>query len=374
MRKIISLCLTVLFATVIINALMIVAYATEGKANYNQETPISVSEYARNTLPNYMSALNKSGIDIEISQPYPVYSQNGIINGKCIFLVFQKDSMIGLLNVAFGNGDFCSTYEACNYKDVDISLQRKEQIAFYTSNDNFVLLANDTYTILNHAANAISPSINRFNIEKTSITLNKIDIENRLYLSSPATYNIQIDTPYVSNDTVINLNGDSRGLCWAAAVASKVMQAGLSTSSLTAYSVYSKCVREYKSEGGYNASIPQGNTAWIKKAYELYGLTTSAYSSLSATTVVSKLQNDQTIHLRMVDYGNSDNEMATADPIRHSVILYGISGTTQNGGIYFILDSNNNGMILSSYSSGGSAFTYSPSYADHSYSLYKAIY
>lgn len=272
----------------------------------------SLIEYLNTVLPVYIADVAENGWDITYSDPIPVSE------GVNHYVVFQSDSILGMLTVGELDGKYTSSFDANDEKDV---LFQKLQIAYEMGETVSTRMVNGVETVVSDDSSALYSKSGYVQLDKTNA------LKSTASSSGSCLYYKQLNTTVVKNST----NKDNgQGLCWLASV-------------LTKYNY------EYNNNVpvGYllNAlkqkygAIPVGTPTWILRAYSYYygnNVIKRIDGMMTYSEITQKLQNDMPIHvsLRGVDTSNEE--------VGHGVVLSGIK--IYNGySLYYIDDPNKTG-------------------------------
>ncbi len=314
-----------------------------------------MTQYVIDILPQHLQIQNKTVLNLKISNAFNLNSFENSSIERYLYWVFDENSVIGNIIVTVNNGLYSSTFELCENKYITTAMTEKIPVAFVSSNGNFLMISNSSEIIINSSFDATTPIISRNNIDFDVIVLQSIN-NNCLSVATTSFY-YNTDTPHVDNMTI-----NSKGACWAACVASKVMNEGV-YKNLTPLNVYSKCYSSYGNQ------TPSGTVEWIQRAYGLYGINiTYTDSRLSISQIKQELSEDNPIHARFYYAPATDDD----DKI-HGVLISGIQGTLQSGTV-LIMDPNKTAIQSCSYSNGSSNITYTPSGSTYLYSWTKTFY
>lgn len=304
-------CVTFLMAVITsctaVNCFSSAAYAESEKTD-------SKLEYAESAAALYLNSYDVDDNSIYLSQSYNVYNLDEEENSNDLYIVFEDDTIIGMLSVTEINGEFYSSFEFNSFDGLQSVYDKNESISFVSSDEKLYVEesceAYDVYDQNNTVSYNFSVTTEA-ELEKSY----KVESAVSLYSTSVHTYKKNLSVPIVQNESI---NG---GLCWAAAIASKVDY--LNTSTYIARDIY------YTLKGVYG-STPSGIPLWITRGYDYYGIsTTTLYRMLDCVEVLNSINSDNPIH---IDLFNSS--------VGHSVLISGITINADGSGIYRLVDSN----------------------------------
>lgn len=290
-----------------VNCFSSAAYAESEKTD-------SKLEYAESAAALYLNSYDVDDNSIYLSQSYNVYNLDEEENSNDLYIVFEDDTIIGMLSVTEINGEFYSSFEFNSFDGLQSVYDKNESISFVSSDEKLYVEesceAYDVYDQNNTVSYNFSVTTEA-ELEKSY----KVESAVSLYSTSVHTYKKNLPVPIVQNESI---NG---GLCWAAAIASKVDY--LNTSTYIARDIY------YTLKGVYG-STPSGIPLWITRGYDYYGIsTTTLYRMLDCVEVLNSINSDNPIH---IDLFNSS--------VGHSVLISGITINADGSGIYRLVDSN----------------------------------
>ena len=196
--------------------------------------------------------------DIVLSNPIPQYE---CVTGDLVanvYLMFDGTVHIGLVLVSSKGENRSSTAYLCNYPVLEMAKNAGSRVVFYQENGCFTVYIDGDRFILenpNGVADFVELEIKNGCIISTTVPVS-LQQNRSIY------YSLNVD--FVDN---WNING---GICWAAALASKInYQTG---SDLDAMDVYNRCVTYWSMENMSEADRPAGNSQWYQIAAELYNV------------------------------------------------------------------------------------------------------
>lgn len=301
------------FLAAIITSCTVAPCFSSAVSNTDEEINAQL-EYAESAAALYLNSYDVDDNSIYLSQPYNVYNLDEKESGNDLYIVFEDDTIIGMLSVTEINGEFYSSFEFNSFDGLQSVYDNNELISFVSSDEKLYVEesceAYDVYDQNNTVSYNFSVTTEA-ELEKSY----KVESAVSLYSTSVHTYKKNLSVPIVQNESI---NG---GLCWAAAIASKVDY--LNTSTYIAHDVY------YILSGLYG-STPYGVPLWITRGYSYFGIsTTTLYRMLDCVEVLNSINSDNPIH---IDLFNSS--------VGHSVLISGITINADGSGIYRLVDSN----------------------------------
>lgn len=313
-------------------------------------------DYAKNILPTYLESYDVDNDSIFISDSYGVYNIEYEYAGDDIYIVFEDNTIIGMLSVSNINGDFYSSFEYSTYETLQNLYEDGEEIAFIGDTQKlYVIDKSETFEIDNEVDN-IDTSVNYNFVANSGVELErayKVDIPQAVS-RQVISFKRNLSVPIVRNTTV---NG--KGICWAAAIASKVNY--LNNQNYLALDIFNSLASTYN-------AIPAGTKEWTERGYEFYNIPcTYKGSMMNCVEVYNNIVNDIPIHISLTD-----------DEVGHAVILSGITINTDGSGVYQLVDSNRSVPIDVSVSAdtmtADANFVYATSYGITFTSWYRSFY
>lgn len=307
-RKCVALLTAISTSFTTMNCITLTGFAESWEIN-------SELEYAENATALYLSSYDVDNDSIYLSQPYSVYNLDEEENSNNLYIVFEADTIIGMLSVTEVDGEFYSSFEFNSFDGLQSVYDNNESISFVSSDEKlYVEESSESFGVYDQN-NTVT-----YNFALTTeIELEKIHrVENNvsLYSTSVHTYQNNLLVPIVQNESI---NG---GLCWAAAIASKVDY--LNNSTYIAHDIYYILNELY---GGTSCGIP----LWITRGYSYFGIsTTTYYRMLNCVEIYNSINSNNPIH---IDLFNSSS-------VGHSVLISGITINADGSGIYRLVDSN----------------------------------
>ena len=195
------------------------------------------------------------------------------------------------------------------------SLPLKNGTAFQLgySEGCFMIYTNDGVTVIENPDCVNTDFVNAISIDLSSddcFTLN--DSITSAPTPRVTTYQTSPGCSIVSNATS---QDTGKGLCWAACVASMVMQAGNGTG-LSALKIYNDCKNSTES-GKPDDTYPSGIFSWISFAFSLYDMSvTNDESALSTTEVIDLISDNKPIYARF------KRTLSDGSESKHSMVLW----------------------------------------------------
>lgn len=296
-------------------------------------------EYVEEILGTYLSSYDVDSNSIYISDAYNIYNLDSSQSTNDIYIVFENNSIIGMLSVDQVNGNYCSSFEYNSFNMLQNIYEHNKEISFVSSNESLYIESDSNIISLYKNNDNISYDFS-ITTEKRLEKTNKVDLN--IPLRSVHYYQKNLSVPIVANASI---NG--HGLCWAAALASRTNF--INNSSLTALTVY------YDLDSAYSG-VPAGSSTWIMNGYNYYGVTTTYLNRmLNCVEVYNNIRIDNPIQMSLSRSGGS-----------HAVVLSGITINTDATGIYRLTDSNKTTYVDVAVSSqtmtGDAPFVYATSY------------
>lgn len=272
---------------------------------------VSFINYLNMVIPVYLADIAGYGSKIAISNPIVVSDKSDSVNK---YVVFADDLVVGMLTVGEENGEYYSSFDS-NTEDDELysSLQKSydngESITISVADGAEIVLHEDDVSITSETEVVRLDELNTLNVDIVS--------------TDSSLYYIQLDTTVVKNYT----NPDNgKGLCWAAAIATKFNYEENTTMPIS----YILWVLKNK-----YGEIPIGTPTWILRMYNyLYGnnVVKREEGMMTYAEITRKLQNDTLIHI----------DLARDNAAGHSVVISGIK--IYNGyALYYIDDPNKSG-------------------------------
>lgn len=311
LKKIIAL----LTSTLLLNATAPLMSSANNKYDPEQE-------YIEMAMDKYLTSYNVNRDAVYISDSYHVYnmdrddSSNVRYNPTDVYIVFEDNSIIGMLSVNKISGNYYSSFEYNTYDILQDIYDDEGFFSFVSQNEKLFVETNSNVYPIYGANDQI-----QYDFSKTQEK--KLDKSRKLSLSESTRelqsqlYQKNLLVPIVPNESI---NG---GLCWAAAIASKIDF--LNNDTLLAHDVFYDLEDEY-------STTPEGYPLWIIRGYDYYNAPcTYLDRMLNCVEVYNNIQNDNPIHISLTGSG-----------VGHSVLLSGITINTDATGIYRLVDSNRN--------------------------------
>lgn len=270
--------------------------------------------YAERAIVTYLNSYDVDSNAIYLSDSYNVYNLDEEEYGNDVYIVFENDTIIGMLSVTDINGEYYSSFEFNSFDKLQEFYDNNDPISLVSSNEKlYVEESSETYEIYDKDVTI------RYNFSITTEAelekAHKLEIPNSTDLTRVYTYQKNLTVPIVPNESI---NG---GLCWAAAIASKVDF--LNTSTYVAHDVY------YILAGMYSGT-PSGVPLWITRGYDYFGISiTTYYRMLNCVEVYNSISSDNPIHIGLFN-----------SSVGHSVLISGITINADGSGIYRLVDSN----------------------------------
>lgn len=274
-------------------------------------------EYAENILDTYLSSYDVNENEIYLSTAYNVYDMESGNETNDVYVVFEDDSVIGMLNVAEVNGEYYSSFEFNNFDTLQEIYDNNEPFSFICSNEQlYINEKSEIYSVedANITAECKFSLISevRTELEKEY----KVEVSDVQAYANVYSYQKNLPVPIVQNTSI-----DGKGLCWAAAIASR--NDYLHGGTATATDVY------YILKGIYNA-VPIGIPLWINRGYQYYGIPcTTFYRMVDCVEIFNNIENNNPIHIEGFD-----------NNVGHSVLVSGITINNDGSGVYRLVDSN----------------------------------
>lgn len=238
-------------------------------------------EYAEKAAAIYLSSYDVNDDAIYLSQSYNIYDLDNEENSNDLYIVFEDDTIIGMLSVTEINGEFYSSFEFNSFDKLQSAYDSNESISFVSSDEKLYIEEDSEAYDVYDQDNTVTYNFavtTEVELEKSY----KVEDAASLYSTSVHTYKKNLSVPIVQNESI---NG---GLCWAAAIASKVDY--LNTSTYIAHDVY------YILSGLYG-STPSGIPLWITRGYSYLGIsTTTYYRMLDCVEVLNSINADNSIY------------------------------------------------------------------------------
>jgi hypothetical protein len=301
-------------------------------------------EYAENILNTYLNQYDVDNDSIYISDAFGVYNadENAVYND--VYIVFEDETIIGMLSVADVDGEYYSSFEYDSYELLQDFYDHDEPVSFVGSNETIYELYDNVYVGCNFT------SIN------TGVELErsyKVDIPE-VSSAKVTTFQRNLSVPVVANTSV---NGS--GICWAAAIASKYNY--IHNKSKTALDVYNALDAVY-------SGTPSGNRTWTERGYDYYNIPcTYQAGMMNCVEVYNNIINDNPIHMSLSRNGGA-----------HAVLLSGITINADGSGIYRLTDSNRdvpvNVAVSAATMTADDEFVYATSYGYTYTSWYRSFY
>lgn len=308
--------------------------------------------YAECILPTYLKSYDINDDSIYISDSYSVYNTESDYAGNDIYIVFEDNTIIGILSVTNINGDFYSSFEYSTF-DVLQNLYEDNEAITFIGNDQKLYVADesDTFEVYDNAESVnCNFAVNSgTELERTY----KVDIPQVMERQVvPVQRNLSV--PIVRNTTVNDV-----GICWAAAIASKVDY--LKGTTLSALDVFNALATAYN-------TIPAGSKEWTECGYEYYNIPcTYKGSMMNCVEVYNNIVNNNPIHISLSSIDGN-----------HAVILSGITINSDGSGIYRLIDSNRNApvnvVVSADTMTADADFVYSTNYGYVFTSWYRSFY
>lgn len=238
--------------------------------------------YAKQTLSGYIKETRPDVTYATISQAFPLYDFDNNCLDSMVYFALNGNNVLGMLNVFESESGYISLY----YYDMEESIQT----AFRNSEKFVIGVSQDNMLVIKEGENAgLNSTIYNFN----AITDTEESLNLQKARSTTILFTRILNVPYVANTSI---NG--KGLCWAACVATNVNY--IRGTSYTALDVYNALVSQ-------NNGTPVGNTEWIKKAYQQYGITPTVYDrdthnpyTLNYTQIYGNLYSNKPIHIGLL--------------------------------------------------------------------------
>lgn len=308
-------------------------------------------EYAMDAVQRYIGVCGTDLSQAELGLSQPLQSYNGADNAR-IFFLFDGDSCIGELAVAYVNGEFASSFTLGDFSPVTDAYKESEPFSLITQGEALLLATNISTEVISGVVD-YAETISTFTQEHDEASLQK----EVLTLTPFACPVIPASSTRgaVGDGKTLNVthvgNADSpdtdEGLCWAASLAMIIMYKTHETG-ITALSLY----KELK-DHSLASDFPCGEESWIRLALELHGFSESdiyhEMVGLSFIEVMNLIVNDRPIYC-----GIKNTRFA------HAVVICGYSqGYGYN--YYRLDDPNINGTVLVQLlpSAAATTFTYS---------------
>lgn len=199
--------------------------------------------------------VSKQGVIL--SKPIPQYESttgNQIANA---YLMFDGDAHIGLVLVSSKDENRSATAYLCNYPVLEMAKNAGSRVVFYQENGCFtVYIDGERFVLAN--PNGVADFVELEIIESGCI----ISIAAPVSLQQNRSIYYSLNVDFIGNGKKNGL-----GICWAAAMASKINYQR--NFELTAEEVYDAC---WETTNYSSTSYPRGNSEWYKKAAEIYNI------------------------------------------------------------------------------------------------------
>ena len=311
-------------AVVLLMALLCSLNPISVSANNSAYTQSDYYDYAQNQTSTFIGSEFKN-LDqslFYLSQGYKV--QDAVDDSIEIFFIFYKGKCVGETYVYVLDGNLTASFFVGDNSYATEAYRNHCDISIISN-------GSDTIDFVVHPISKKGWNDNSEKIQLTSIISNNGVTSYGHSFSSNYGY---MDVPHVANTSI---NGV--GICWCATVASIcAYRTGVVKS---ASQLYYAVIAQYPS-----SVVPSGTTAWVSRAYHIYGITaTTSNAGLNFTQAKSIMMNNIPIYAG-VDYGTNDN---------HAVIVCGYTISYSGGGnvayYYRIHDSNRTGYYSATVSS-----------------------
>lgn len=293
--------------------MMIPSFSSAAEADLTKDAQL---EYAENVLDTYLSSYDVNENEIYLSTPYNVYDMENEKETNDVYVVFEDDSVIGMLTVTEINGEYYSSFEFNNFETLQEIYDNNESFSLTCSNEQLYINKESEIYSVEDANITVECEFSLISEVQTELEKEyKVDISNIQTYANVYSYQKNLPVPIVPN---VNING---GLCWAAAIASK--HDYLHGATATATDVY------YILKGMYNTT-PYGVPEWIKKGYQYFNIPcTTFYRMVDCVEIFNNIENNNPIHIDGFD-----------NNVGHSVLISGITINNDGSGIYRLVDSN----------------------------------
>jgi len=297
--------------------------------------------YAETALATYLNSYGMSGSDFYLSSAYDVYDMESGTAQNEVYIAFDNEDVIGMLSITEVNGEYYSSFELNNFDTLQ-NLYDNDTRFNFVCNDECLYIHNgiDTYSIDDDSITV------EYNFSTTSAEV--LEKRNAVNVTSSKTrvhnYKKNLIVPIVQNES---MNG--RGLCWAAAIASRSDYIGGST--YVAHDIY------YILNGIYSGT-PIGTPLWIQRGYQYFQYScTRADRMLNCIEIMNNIEINNPIH---IDLYTSDASVG------HSVLISGLTINSDGTGIYRLVDSNKMAyvdvMVPADVMTGENDFVYATTY------------
>lgn len=251
---------------------------------------------------------------VTLSNPIPQYESvtgNLIAN---VYLIFDGSKHIGLVLVSTNGENRFATAYLCNYPVLETAKSAGSRVVFYQENGCFAAYVNGVLSVLE----------NPYGVTDFS----ELEIEDGYIISDATTVSLRQNRSiyYSLNVDIVanwNING---GICWAAALASKInYQKG---TDLDALDVYNTCVSYWSSSGMSENNRPVGNAMWHDIAANEYGISLTYLNSHISTEerIVRCLRLGYPI---LMDIAGKSVSNATNYDVYHEVVICGIEADAE---------------------------------------------
>ncbi len=310
-----------------------------------------MSSYITNITPYHLAALNLSS-NYAISEPIMFHDWDNYSDDKYIFIVMDNatNKMIGTIICTQVNGEFTSSFDMTTFTEIEGAISYNIPIQLGVSNSCFLMYDGENCTILENYGNVSESFVNDLIIDENNSDI--IDFETEIIrprMTRNTTYSTGTNPPLVSNSTCPET---SKGLCWAACVASKGRLQRAISATITAQNIYDTCKNSNYSDRP--AGNPIGTPAWTEYALmTCFSLSVAKNTALTNTEIITALNSNKPIICfvsTINDYDlNGDGEIDGIS--RHALLLWSmINLDNNNGTVYVYMDpgntSNGPGMVI----------------------------
>ena len=285
--------------------------------------------YAIETVESRLS--KESYVPVEnvyLSNAHPLYDfdSNNTPAGN-LYFVFDGNRHIGTLLVYLFNNQYVSTFTFESHSEIETALQNGSRVSFGRTNGCFLMFIGSTMHIIENTENVLSSSIE---VSTSNIQSNTISASTVLTIA-PSARSIYYFLPA---DIVPNSSVNGVGICWAAALASKINFQ--TDSDVTAEYVYFKCWNEV---GNSPDDIPVGNDRWYQIGALIHGIYLTMFDGpLNKQTIGSALSEGKPIIISVQDIRDSQTTYS------HALLLCGFDEDADYYELAFV-DSNKSNYV-----------------------------
>lgn len=293
--------------------LMAGSFSASAVTNMKCDTEV---QYALSVVDEYLFNNNISLENIFISSPFQVENEKTGLKIKDIYIVFQSDTIIGLLSVANKNEKYYSSFQLNSNDYIQKAYNNKKRIAFKIYDDALYISDGEDLTPISAVNNSRQISI-QAPIDKMQIIsrVYNLSTSERQISSNDYYYQKYLNVPFVANNS---LNG---GICWAASIASKCNFKN--SSNLSALTVYYDLIAEYN-------ATPNGAPLWVQRGYGLYNVN---------CTFIDHMVNCAALYTQIYNDNPVDIVISGADGA-HQVLICGLQLNYDGTAYYRIRDCN----------------------------------